>query len=51
MSLPKILLCLDTDPQPSVFDAVVAVDEGVDQLLRHANVTPDAVRDLGGRYE
>jgi hypothetical protein len=46
MSLPKILLCLDTDPQPSVFDAVVAVDAGVDQLLRHGNITPDAVRDL-----
>ena len=46
MSLPKILLCLDTDPQPSVFDAVVAVDAGVDQLLRHGGVTPDAVRDL-----
>ena len=46
MSLAKILLCLDTDPQPSVFDAVVAVDAGVDQLLRHGGVTPDAVRDL-----
>ena len=46
MSLPKILLCLDTDPQPSVFDAVVAVDAGTDQLLRHGNVKPDAIRDL-----
>lgn len=46
MSLPKILLCLDTDPQPSVFDAVVAVDAGADQLLRHGNIKPDAVRDL-----
>ena len=46
MSLAKILLCLDTDPQPSVFDAVVAVDAGVDQLLRHGGVTADAVRDL-----
>lgn len=46
MSLAKILLCLDTDPQPSVFDAVVAIDAGVDQLLRHGAVTPDAVRDL-----
>lgn len=42
----KILLCLDTDPQPSVFDSVVAVDAGVDVLLRHAAVTPDAVRKL-----
>ena len=46
MSLVKILLCLDTDPQPSVFDAVVAVDAGVDQLLRHGGVTGEAVRDL-----
>ena len=42
----KILLCLDTDPQPSVFDAVVAVDAGVDQLFRHSNITPEVVRDL-----
>jgi hypothetical protein len=46
MSLSKILLCLDTDPQPSVFDAVVAVDAGVDQLLRHGSVAPDDVRNL-----
>src|SRR6188472_2692924 len=45
-AIQKILLCLDTDPQPSVFDAVVAVDAGADQLLRHGNVKPDAVRDL-----
>jgi hypothetical protein len=46
MPLSKILLCLDTDAQPSVFDAVVAVDAGVDQLLRHGGVTADTVRDL-----
>jgi hypothetical protein len=46
MTLSKILLCLDSDPQPSVFDAVVAVDAGVDQLLRHGDVTESAVRDL-----
>jgi len=45
-TVAKILLCLDTDPQPSVFDAVVAVDAGVDQLLRHGDVTPETVRDL-----
>jgi hypothetical protein len=44
--LAKILLCLDTDAQPSVFDAVVAVDAGVDQLLRHGGVAADAVRNL-----
>ncbi|QDU58316.1 NAD(P)-dependent methylenetetrahydromethanopterin dehydrogenase [Aeoliella mucimassa] len=42
----KILICLDTDPQPSVFDSVVAVDSGADHLFRHAGVTPDVVRDL-----
>lgn len=46
VSKPKILLQLDADPQPSVFDAVVAIDAGVDQLLRHGGVTPENVRDL-----
>jgi hypothetical protein len=45
-SKPKILVQLDTDPQPSVFDGVVAVDAGVDQLFRHGAVTPENVRDL-----
>lgn len=43
---PTILVQLDTDPQPSVFDAVVAVDAGVDHLFRHGGVTPENVRDL-----
>jgi methylenetetrahydrofolate/methylenetetrahydromethanopterin dehydrogenase (NADP+) len=43
---PTILIQLDTDPQPSVFDAVVAVDVGAERLLRHGGVTPAAVRDL-----
>jgi methylenetetrahydrofolate/methylenetetrahydromethanopterin dehydrogenase (NADP+) len=42
----KILIQLDTDSQPSVFDAVVAVDAGVDHLFRHGGVTPAIVRDL-----
>ena len=42
----KILICLDTDSQPSVFDSVVAVDAGVDHLFRHSQITPDQVRDL-----
>ncbi|MCA9270411.1 MAG: NAD(P)H-binding protein [Planctomycetales bacterium] len=46
MSKPKILLQLDADAQPSVFDAVVAVDSGVDQLLRHGGVTTASIRDL-----
>lgn len=42
----SILIQLDTDPQPSVFDAVTAIDAGVDHLLRHGGVTPSNVRDL-----
>ena len=41
-----ILVCLDTDPQASVFDSVVAVDAGVDFLFRHSGVAADSVRDL-----
>jgi methylenetetrahydrofolate/methylenetetrahydromethanopterin dehydrogenase (NADP+) len=43
---PKILIQLDTDPQPSVFDAVVAVDAGAEYLFRHGGVTTANVRDL-----
>src|ERR1700735_953140 len=43
---PSILIQLDTDPQPSVFDGVVAVDSGVDFLFRHGGIRPEAVRDL-----
>jgi methylenetetrahydrofolate/methylenetetrahydromethanopterin dehydrogenase (NADP+) len=42
----KVLLQLDTDQHPSPFDAIVAEDSGVDVLLSHGSVTPDAVRDL-----
>src|SRR5262245_64681546 len=43
---PKILIQLDTDAQPSVFDAVVAIDAGAEHLLRHGGVAPAMVRDL-----
>jgi hypothetical protein len=46
MALAKILVCLDTDPQPSVFDSVVAIDAGVDHLLRYGGARADRVRDL-----
>lgn len=46
MSRPKILIQLDPDPHSSVFDAVVAIDSGVDRLLPYAHVQPDQVRDL-----
>jgi methylenetetrahydrofolate/methylenetetrahydromethanopterin dehydrogenase (NADP+) len=46
MSKHKILIQLDSDPHASVFDAVVAVDAGVDQLLQYSEVEPMEVRDL-----
>ena len=46
MTKPKILVQLDTDPQPSVFDSVVAVDAGADHLFRHGGVQVSQVRDL-----
>ena len=45
MSKPKILVQLDTDAQPSVFDSVVAIDAGVDHLLRHQGISAANVRD------
>ena len=46
-TMPKhILIQLDCDPQPSTFDAVVAVDAGADVLLRHGGVTPETVEPL-----
>ena len=45
MSKPKILLQLDTDEQPSVFDSVVAIDAGADHLLRHQSITAENVRE------
>ena len=46
MSRPKILVQLDPDNHASLFDAVVAVDAGIDQLLQYDHVTIDEVRDL-----
>jgi hypothetical protein len=45
MSKAKILLQLDTDEQPSVFDSVVAVDAGAEHLLRHHAITAQNVRE------
>ena len=44
--MKKVLLQLDTDEHPSPFDAIVAHDAGVDVLLSHGGVKPDAVRGL-----
>jgi hypothetical protein len=46
MSLRKILIQLDTDPHPSVFDRVVAIDSGVDELFSYGNVTLEQVQGL-----
>ena len=43
---PTILLQLDTDPQPSVFDAIVATDAGVDRLIRHYSLEREQVQSL-----
>jgi hypothetical protein len=42
----KILVQLDTDAQPSLFDSIVALDVPVDVLLRYSGVKPEQVRDL-----
>jgi hypothetical protein len=45
--MPKrVLIQLDGDPQPSTFDAVVAVDAGAELLLRHGGITPENVTPL-----
>lgn len=45
MSKPTILLQLDTDSQPSVFDSVAAIDAGAQHLLRHGDIAPENARD------
>ena len=42
----KLLLQLDTSRHPSVFDRIVALDAGADEVLAYGGVTEDAVRDL-----
>ena len=42
----RILIQLDCDPHPSVFDSVVAIDAGVDHLLQYANVQATNVMPL-----
>ena len=46
MSKPKILIQLDTDAKASVFDAVVAIDSGVERLLQYSGIRPEDVRGL-----
>jgi hypothetical protein len=42
----KLLVQLDTSPNPSVFDRVVAYDGGADEIMSCTNVTEENVRDL-----
>ncbi len=46
MSRPRLLIQLDTDPQASTFDAIVALDAGADQLLVRSGVHPEHVPNL-----
>ena len=46
MDKPTVLLQLDTDERPSVFDRIVALDAGAQQVLSYGGVTPEIVRDL-----
>ena len=42
----KILIQLDPDPHPSVFDRVVAIDAGADEIFSYGGVTPEQVQGL-----
>lgn len=44
--MKKILVQLDSDEFPSVFDAITAEDSGADVVLQYGGVVPPAVRDL-----
>lgn len=44
--MQKILIQLDTDPNPSVFDRVVAIDAGTEQLFSYGNISPANVTEL-----
>src|SRR5437660_3915919 len=46
MDKRKILIQLDGDAQPSVFDRVVAIDAGADEVFSYGGVKPEQVRDL-----
>jgi hypothetical protein len=46
MAKQKILVQLDADAHPSVFDSVVAIDAGADRLLQYGGVRPEQVQGL-----
>lgn len=44
--MKRILFQFDTDPLPSSFDRVVAVDAGADEIFSYGGITPDNVEPL-----
>ncbi len=46
MEKAKILVQLDTDPQSSVFDRVVAIDSGANHVFSYGSVKPEQVEGL-----
>ncbi len=46
MEKRSIVIQLDSDPQPSVFDRVVAIDAGADEVFSYGGVRCEQVRDL-----
>jgi hypothetical protein len=46
MEKRKILIQLDSDPQPSVFDRVVAIDAGADEVFAYGGVKQEQVQNL-----
>ncbi len=45
MAKRKILIQLDSDADPSVFDRVVAIDAGADEVFSYGGVKPETIRD------
>src|SRR5262245_24063832 len=46
MDKRKILIQIDSDPHASVFDRVVAVDAGTDELFSYSGVKPQHVQNM-----
>jgi methylenetetrahydrofolate/methylenetetrahydromethanopterin dehydrogenase (NADP+) len=44
--MKKLLLLLDTDPIPSVYDTIVGYDGGADHVVSHAGITPVNIASL-----
>lgn len=44
--MKKLLIQLDTDAHPAVFDSVVAYDGGADHVIGHGGCTPENVKSL-----